>query len=125
MTERDEILSKTRDAAAAVADLCRLTIASPAMTPAEVADALANLAEMAAALPQAAAQLGRILEKATHEQDLVMDGMTDETDPRMAIDVARFQLEEIRDVGVDLHKRLDVAFNSIAHIISDSGDDDS
>ncbi|WP_188785338.1 hypothetical protein [Nocardioides phosphati] len=119
MTESDETLSQTRAAAEAVRELCRRTTALPAMTPATVADALANLAELAAALPQASAQLGRILEQAAQEQNLAMDGMTEETDPRMAIDVARYQLEEVRDVGVDLHKRLDIAFNAVSHIISD------
>jgi hypothetical protein len=119
--EADEIRKKARAAADAIEDLCRLTISSPNLTPAAVSDTLANLSTLAAALPQVAAQLGRILEQATQEQQLEMDGMTEETDPRMAIDVARFQLEEVREVGVDLHKRLDIAFNSTAHIISLDG----
>ena len=52
-----------------------------------------------------------------------MDTMTDESDPGMAIGVARLHLEEARGLAVDLHKHLDAARNATAHIISQCVDD--
>ena len=54
---------------------------------------------------------------------LSMDSMTDESDPSMAIGVARLHLEEARGLAVDLHKHLDAARNATAHIISQGVDD--
>jgi hypothetical protein len=52
-----------------------------------------------------------------------MDAMTDESDPAMAIGVARLHLEEARGLAVDLHKRLDAARNATAHVMSQGVDD--
>ena len=52
-----------------------------------------------------------------------MDAMTDESDPSMAIDIARLHLEEARSLAVDLHKQLNAARNATAHIISQGIDD--
>ncbi len=50
--------------------------------------------------------------------------MTNESDPAMAISVARLHLEEARGgLAVDLHKHLDAARNATAHIISQGVDD--
>ncbi len=52
-----------------------------------------------------------------------MDAMTDESDPAMAIGVARLHLKEARGLAVDLHKHLNAARNATAHIISQRVDD--
>ncbi|WP_157559811.1 hypothetical protein [Nocardioides sp. Soil777] len=49
--------------------------------------------------------------------------MTAESDPAMAIGVARLHLEEARGLAVDLHKHLNAARNATAHIISQRVDD--
>lgn len=52
-----------------------------------------------------------------------MDAMTAESDPAMAIGVARLHLEEARGLAVDLHKHLNAARNATAHVISQGADD--
>ena len=91
--------------------------------PAETSDQLAEFADLAAALPQAFSQLSSTLEQALADQALSMDSMTDESDPAMAIGVARLHLEEARGLAVDLHKHLNAAHNATAHIISQGVDD--
>ena len=91
--------------------------------PAETSDQLAEFADLAAALPQAFSQLSSTLEQASADQVLSMDSMTDESDPSMAIDIARLHLEEARSLAVDLHKQLNAARNATAHIISQGIDD--
>jgi hypothetical protein len=86
--------------------------------PAETSDQLADLSDIAAALPQAFSQMSSTLEQALANQVLGMDSMTDESDPSMAIGVARLHLEEARGLAVDLHKHLNAARNATAHIIS-------
>ena len=86
--------------------------------PAETSDQLAEFADIAAALPQAFSQLSSTLEQALANQVLSMDSMTDESDPSMAISVARLHLEEARGLAVDVHKHLNAARNATAHIIS-------
>ncbi len=86
--------------------------------PAETSDQLAEFADLAAALPQAFSQLSSTLEQASADQVLSMDAMTDESDPSMAIDLARLHLDEARSLAVDLHKQLNAARNATAHIIS-------
>src|SRR5680860_942084 len=86
--------------------------------PAETSDQLAEFADIAAALPQACSQLSSTLEQALSSQELSMDSMTNESDPSMAIGVARLHLEEARGLAVDLHKHLNAARNATAHIIS-------
>jgi hypothetical protein len=114
----DLVVGYSRAANEAVADLCRHTINVPDLRPAGVSDTVANLAALAAALPQAFAQVSRALEKAQREQLLEMDSMTGETDVDMAAGVAKLHLEEARELAVELHKRLDSAHQSTAHIIS-------
>ena len=91
--------------------------------PSETSDQLAEFADLAAALPQAFSQLSGVLEQALADQVLSMDIMTDESDPAMAVGVARLHLEEARGLAVDLHKHLNAARNATAHIISQSADD--
>ena len=91
--------------------------------PAQTSDQLAEFADLAAALPQAFSQLSSVLEQALADQVLSMDNMTDESDPSMAIGVARLHLEEARVLAVDLHKHLNAARNATAHIISQGIDD--
>lgn len=92
-------------------------------TPAETTDQLAEFADISAALPQAFSQLSSTLEQAMATQKLSMDTMTDETDPSMALGVARLHLEEARSLAVDLHRYLDAARNAAAHVISEGIDD--
>jgi len=124
--EDDDQLEATGHAAAArehVYGFNRATMWSRDQTPDETSDQLAEFADLAAALPQAFSQLSSTLEQALALQILSMDTMTDESDPAMAIGVARLHLEEARSLAVDLHKRLDSARNATAHIISQGVDD--
>ena len=61
----------------------RATIWERDQIPAETSDELAEFADLAAALPQAFAQLSSTLERALADQVLSMDSMTDESDPAM------------------------------------------
>jgi hypothetical protein len=101
----------------------RITMWERDRIPAETSDQLAEFADIAAALPQACSQLSSTLEQALASQELSMDSMTDESDPSMAIRVARLHLEEARGIAVDLHKHLNAARNATAHIISNGVDD--
>ena len=100
----------------------RITMWERDWIPAETSDQLAEFADIAAALPQACSQLSSTLEQALASQELSMDSMTDESDPSMAIGVARLHLEEARGLAVDLHKHLNAARNATAHIISQGVD---
>lgn len=91
--------------------------------PSATSEQLADFADLAAALPQTWSQLSTTLEHALAHQVLSMDAMTDETNPAMAIGVARLHLEEARGLAVDLHKHLDAARNATAHVISQGVDD--
>jgi hypothetical protein len=102
----------------------RATIWERDQIPAETADELVEFADLAAALPQAFAQLSSTLERALADQVLSMDSMTDESDAAMAIGVARLHLEEARGLAVDLYKHLNAAHNATAHIISHGVDDE-
>lgn len=86
--------------------------------PAQTADQLAQLAALTAALPQACAQLSALLEQAVRHQPLSMDRLTEETDPAIAIGLARLHLEEARHVAVDLYKLLNAAHQNTSHIVS-------
>ena len=101
----------------------RITMWQRDQIPAETSDQLAEFADIAAAFPQAFAQLSSTLEQALANLVLSMDSMTDESDPSMAIGVARLHLEEARGLAVDLHKHLNAARNATAHIISSGVDD--
>lgn len=101
----------------------RITMWERDRIPAETSDQLAEFADIAAALPQACSQLSSALEQALASQELSMDSMADESDPSMAIGVARLHLEEARGLALDLHKHLDAARNATAHIIRHGVDD--
>ena len=101
----------------------RITMWERDRIPAETADQLAEFADIAAALPQVCSHLSSTLEQALASQELSMDSMTDESDPSMAIGLARLHLEEARGLAVDLHKHLNAARNATAHIISHGVDD--
>lgn len=68
---------------------------------------------------QAFSQISTMVKAAGTDQVLSMDTMTDETDPSMAIGVARLHLEEAREQALDLYKSLHAAHQPTAHIISD------
>ncbi|MDP3950569.1 hypothetical protein [Microbacterium sp.] len=68
-----EVIDHARAAGNAIHQLCRATLARPSMTPAEVDVVLAHLAAVAAALPQAARQLGDILAQTNNDYALQMD----------------------------------------------------
>jgi hypothetical protein len=101
----------------------RCTMWARDQIPADTSEQLAEFADLTAALPQAFSQLSSTLEQALADQVLSMDAMTDESDPSMAIGVARLHLEEARELAVELHKHLDAARNATAHIISQGIDD--
>jgi hypothetical protein len=71
----------------------------PGMTPADVDIVLAHLADVAAALPQAARQLGDILEQTKEDHVLGMDTLTETHDPHLAIDAARLRLAEVGEAA--------------------------
>jgi len=100
----------------------RATMWEREQTPSATSDQLAEFADLVGALPQAFSQLSSTLEHAAADQVLSMDTVTDESDPAMAIGVARLHLEEARGVAVELHKHLDAARNATAHIISQGVD---
>ena len=116
----DQITAHARTADEAISQLCRDTLSVPAMTPAAVSDTIANLAAMVAALPQACAQLSRILAQANNDQGLSMDSLTEETDAALAIGQAEIHLDEARELAVDLHKLLDAAHQATAHIVANA-----
>ena len=99
----------------------RATMWKRDQNPAQTSDELEEFADLAAALPQVFSQLSSTLEQALADQALGMDSMTDESDPAMAIGVARLHLP--RELTVDLHKHLNAAHNATAHIISQGVDD--
>ncbi len=86
------------------------------MTPAEVDIVLAHLTAAAAALPQAARQLGDILAQARQDHVLEMDTLTETQDPDLAIDTARNHLDGVSEAALGLYRLLDVAHNETAHI---------
>lgn len=110
------VISSARAAEQAIQQLCRTTASRPSMTPAEVDIVLAHLAEVAAALPQAARQLGDILEEAKQDNVLEMDTLTQVEDPDLAIDTARRHLGAVSGPAVTLYRLLDAAHNQTAHI---------
>jgi hypothetical protein len=86
------------------------------MAPAEVEIVLAQLADAAAALPQAALQLGDIFAQAKEDRVLEMENLTEFEDPGVAIDTARVHLEGVRDAAPDVYRLLNAARNETAHI---------
>ena len=114
-------LEATRHAEAAcqhIHGLNRATRWERDQTPAQIAEQVAQLAAAAAALPQAFAQPSLLLDEALASQILSMDSLSAESDPAMAVGVARLHLDEARGYAVDLFKLLDAAHQSTAHIIS-------
>lgn len=86
------------------------------MTPAELDIVLAHLADAAAGLPQAAQQLGDILEQTKDDLELEMDTLTENEDPHIAIDTAQRHLDGLREPALSLYRLLDAAHNQVAHI---------
>jgi hypothetical protein len=101
----------------------RATMWARIQLPSDTSAQLAEFADLAAALPQACSQLSSVLEQAMADQVLSMDSMTEESDPSMAIGLARLHLEEARGLAVDLYKHLNCARNATAHIISQGVDE--
>lgn len=116
MGDNTEASESARAAADAIQRLCRATLTRSSMIPAEVDAVLADLAAAVAALPQAARQLGGILEQAKTDHLLEMDGLTETENPDLAIDAARLHLDAVREPALDLHRALDAAHNETAHI---------
>ena len=125
MDDNDQLEASGHAAAARehVYGFNRATMWQRDQTPAQTSDQLAEFADLTAAFPQAVSQLSSTLEQALATQWLSMDSTTDESDPAMAIGVARHHLEEARGLAVDLHKHLNAARNATAHIISQGVDD--
>ncbi len=114
--EASQVISSARAARHAIQHLCRTTLSRPSMTPTEVDVVLGNLADAAAALPQAARQLGDILTQAMEDHVLEMDSLTETADPNLAIGTARLHLDGVREPALSLHRLLDAAHNETAHI---------
>jgi hypothetical protein len=115
-SEASQVISSARAAEHAIQHLCRTTLTRPSMTPAEVDNVLAHLSDAAAALPQAAHQLGDILEQAKDNYVLEMDTLTETHDPAHAIDTARLHLDGVGEAALGLYRLLDAARNETAHI---------
>lgn len=114
--EAAAVIDAARAAEHAIQHLCRTTLTRPNMTPAQVDIVLAHLADAAAALPQAARQLGDILEHAKTDYVLEMDNLTEINDPDLAIDTARLRLDGAGEAAIRLYRQLDAAHNGTAHI---------
>lgn len=115
-SEAAEVIDAARAAEHAIQHLCRTTLTRPSMTPAEVDIVLAHLADAAAALPQAAQQLGDILAQTKEDHLLEMDTLTEIQDPDHAIDTARLHLDGVGEAALSLYRHLDAAHNETAHI---------
>ena len=111
-----QVISSARAAEHAIQHLCRTTLSRPSMTPAEVDVVLAHLADAAAALPQAARQLGDILEQTKDDHVLKMDTLTETQDPNLAIHAALLHLDGVGAAALGLYRLLDAAHNETAHI---------
>ena len=114
--EASQVISSARAAEHAIQHLCRTTVSRPSMTPAEVDTVLAHLTAAAAALPQAARQLGDILAQAKADHVLEMDTLTETQDPDLAIDTARLHLDEVGEAALGLYRLLNAAHNHAAHV---------
>lgn len=77
---------------------------------------LSHLAEAVAGLPQVATQIAGLLENARIYHHLEMDGVTDTTDPDLALDAARLHLDAIRHPAELMYRRLNAARQGTAHI---------
>lgn len=119
MSGAADVGESARAAAESLQQLCRATLSRPSMTPAEVDVVLGHLVAALAALPQAARQLGDILEQATHHLVLEMDTLTETTDPALAIQTARSYLDALGEPAHDMLRQLDAARNETAHISAD------
>lgn len=111
-----QAIRSARAAEQAIQQLCRTTLTRASMAPAEVDIVLSHLADAAAALPQAASQLGDILVQAKEDRVLEMDNLTEIEDPDVAIDTARVHLDGVRDAALDVYRLLNAARNETAHI---------
>lgn len=112
----------TRHAIAAcehIRSLNHATRSEPEQTPAQTAEQLANLATLVGALPQAFAQLSRILQHASESQVLSMDDFAVDPEPDIGVGLARLHLDEARETAVDLYRSLDAAHQAAAAIVSD------
>jgi len=114
--QASQVIDAARAAEHAIQHLCRTTLTRPNMTPAEVDTVLAHLAATAAALPQAARQLGDILEQTKDDHVLEMDTLADTLDPGLAIDAAQLHLDGAGEAALGLYRLLDSAHNETAHI---------
>lgn len=114
--EASQVISAARAAEHAIQHLCRTTLTRPSMTPAEVDVVLAHLADAAAAVPQAARQLGDILAQAQADHVLEMDTLIESEDPDLAIGAARLHLDGVGEAALGLYRLLDAAHNQTAHI---------
>lgn len=114
--QASQVIDGARAAEHAIRTLCRTTLTRPSMAPGEVDIVLAHLAAAAAALPQAARQLGDILTQAKENHVLEMDTLTATHDPDLAIDTAQLHLDRVGEAALSLYRQLDAAHNETAHI---------
>lgn len=112
----NELIALASQAEDAIRQVARLTLHAPPLAPADLDRILGHLAETVAALPQVSTQLGQILGGSRDSYELAMDGMTTTTDPALAVDAARFHLDEARDPALATYRRLNAARTEVAHI---------
>jgi len=105
--EAAEVIAAARAAEHAIQHLRRTTLTRPNMTPAQVDIVLAHLAAAAAALPQAARQVGDILAQTEEDHLLEMDNLTEINNPDLAIDTARLHLDGAGEAALSLYRQLD------------------
>lgn len=119
MTTADQLIQTSRTLEHASRSLARDTLWSPEnLAPADIGGVLANIASVAATLPQILEQLSRSLEQALSEQSLQIEGGSDASDPRRLVDAACDLLAQGRELAVDLHRLVDGAHDQIAHLTS-------
>ncbi|OIJ27098.1 hypothetical protein [Nocardioides luteus] len=118
MTTTAELIETSRVLEQASQSLARDTLWSPEnLTPAAIGAVLANIATLAATLPQILEQLSRSLEQALTEQFLQVEDKTDASEPARLVDAACDLLAQGRATAVDLHGRIHGAHDQIAPLI--------
>jgi hypothetical protein len=118
MTTSAQLIETSRVLEEASRSLARDTLWSPEnLNPADIGVVLANIATLAATLPQILEQLSRSLEQALSEQFLEVHGSSDASDPARLVDAACDLLAQGRQLAVDLHGQVNGAHDQIAPLI--------
>lgn len=122
--ELDDIADCARAAEDGVRRLARLTIHRPSMASADIDVVLAELAGAIAALPQAVAQLGDMLENSNDAFALTWTPRSTSTTPLMPSTWHACTSTRSANPPSRIHRHLDAAHQWTAHIVADDRVDD-